>query len=214
MCTYCTPIPMSDGSSAPSAACCAMTSDAAARCHRRWHLRAGEQPRDLDLAGSGWGESHSSARGADAVGCRRLVTTAPGRSTTAVPSTCAPFATRRAWSRHAPARRAASVPLLTADDLTAMREGQPCLRSGDAQAGTPMPRWPRTMSSTPSPCAPPETRPSRPFLDQFTPVLRRVERLRFSSLSGRSSLALHERPSTSPRTAMPRSPRMSATRRG
>jgi DNA-binding GntR family transcriptional regulator len=30
-------------------------------------------------------------------------------------------------------------------------------------------------------------------LDQFTPVLRRLERLRFGSLSGRASVALHAR---------------------
>jgi DNA-binding GntR family transcriptional regulator len=33
----------------------------------------------------------------------------------------------------------------------------------------------------------------RAVLEQFTPVLRRVERLRFSSLSGRGSPAQHER---------------------
>lgn len=33
----------------------------------------------------------------------------------------------------------------------------------------------------------------RTVLEQFTPVLRRVERLRFSSLSGRESVALHDR---------------------
>lgn len=33
----------------------------------------------------------------------------------------------------------------------------------------------------------------RTVLEQFTPVLRRVERLRFSSLSGRDSVAQHER---------------------
>jgi DNA-binding GntR family transcriptional regulator len=33
----------------------------------------------------------------------------------------------------------------------------------------------------------------RRVLEQFTPVLRRVERLRFSSLSGRGSVAQHER---------------------
>ena len=33
----------------------------------------------------------------------------------------------------------------------------------------------------------------RSVLDQFTPVLRRLERLRFSSLVGRDSVALHER---------------------
>jgi DNA-binding GntR family transcriptional regulator len=33
----------------------------------------------------------------------------------------------------------------------------------------------------------------RAVVDQFTPVLRRLERLRFSSLNGRASVALHER---------------------
>ncbi|MET9554428.1 FCD domain-containing protein [Streptomyces sp. NPDC006645] len=33
----------------------------------------------------------------------------------------------------------------------------------------------------------------RAVLEQFTPVLRRVERLRFSSLSGRGSVAQHDR---------------------
>jgi DNA-binding GntR family transcriptional regulator len=32
----------------------------------------------------------------------------------------------------------------------------------------------------------------RTVLEQFTPLLRRVERLRFSSLTGRGSVALHE----------------------
>ncbi|GIF67624.1 hypothetical protein Ais01nite_56590 [Asanoa ishikariensis] len=31
------------------------------------------------------------------------------------------------------------------------------------------------------------------MLDQFTPALRRLERLRFASLSGRGSVAQHER---------------------
>jgi DNA-binding GntR family transcriptional regulator len=33
----------------------------------------------------------------------------------------------------------------------------------------------------------------RTVIEQFTPVLRRLERLRFSSLSGRSSVAQHDR---------------------
>jgi DNA-binding GntR family transcriptional regulator len=33
----------------------------------------------------------------------------------------------------------------------------------------------------------------RAVVEQFTPVLRRLERLRFSSLNGRASVALHER---------------------
>lgn len=33
----------------------------------------------------------------------------------------------------------------------------------------------------------------RSVLDQFTPALRRLERLRFASLSGRGSVAQHER---------------------
>ena len=34
----------------------------------------------------------------------------------------------------------------------------------------------------------------REVLDQFTPVLRRVERLRFSSLDARDSVTLHDPP--------------------
>ena len=69
------------------------------------------------------------------LGAAGLVTTAPGRSTTVAPLDVRTI--RDAQGVVAAMHRLAvqqTVPLLTADDLTAMR-GQPCFRSGDAQAG-------------------------------------------------------------------------------
>ena len=49
-----------------------------------------------------------------------------------------------------------------------------------------------TTSCTVSPWPYASNRALAAVLDQFTPVLRRAERLRFSSLGGRASLARHD----------------------
>jgi DNA-binding GntR family transcriptional regulator len=83
-----------------------------------------------------------------------------------------------------------AVPQLRAADLEAMREANKrfaaALRRGDADAaiaaddqfhGIPV----RAAANT----------ALEAVLEQYTPVLRRLERLRFSSLAGRDSVALH-----------------------
>ena len=85
-----------------------------------------------------------------------------------------------------------AVPLLTADDLTAMREANRAfaraMRRQDPDAALAADDEFHAI-----PVRATGNEALAAVLDQFTPVLRRVERLRFSSLSGRSSLALHER---------------------
>ncbi|WP_378739975.1 GntR family transcriptional regulator [Nocardia brasiliensis] len=122
-----------------------------------------------------------------------LVQTKPGRYTIVSPLDVR--AVRAAQSvttaMHELAVREA-LPNLSADELAAMREANSrfaeALRRNDVAAAIAADddfhRIPVTASANDA---------IRSVLEQFTPVLRRVERLRFSSLSGRSSVAQHER---------------------
>lgn len=122
-----------------------------------------------------------------------LVQTKPGRHTIVSPLDAR--AVRAAQSVTAAMHELAvreALPDLSAADLDAMREANTrfadALRRNDVDAaiaadddfhGVPV-----TVSANHA---------IRTVLEQFTPVLRRLERLRFSSLSGRGSVAQHER---------------------
>ena len=83
-----------------------------------------------------------------------------------------------------------AVPLLTDDDLAAMRAANDAfadaLRAGDVVAAVgaddTFHRIPVDRSGNQA---------IRAVLDQYTPVLRRVEHIRFASLRGRDSVAQH-----------------------
>lgn len=156
-------------------------------------LAPGEVLRDGDLAG--WlGVSRTPVREALLrLGQAGLVHPTPGRST--VVATLDRREIRSAQSVVAAMHRLAvqeSVGLLTAADVVAMREANDrfaeALRAGDVDAalaaddefhGIPV-----AAAGNPAICT---------VLDQFTPVLRRLERLRFGSLTGRTSVSLHAR---------------------
>ncbi len=156
-------------------------------------LAPGEQLRDQELAA--WlGVSRTPVREAllrlQQAG---LVVARPGRSTTV--AGVEPRAVRDAQAvvaaMHEVAVRAA-VPVLTTEDLDAMRDANRrfagALRRRDADAalaaddvlhGIPVQAAGNAAVAT--------------VLGEFTPVLRRVERLRFTSLAGRASVRLHDR---------------------
>lgn len=156
-------------------------------------LTPGERLRDQELAA--WlGVSRTPVREALLrLGQAGLVIAAPGRSTTV--ATLDARVLRGAQSVVAAMHRLAveqAVPQLGAADLAAMREANDrfaaALRRGDADAaiaadddfhGIPVRAAANTAVET--------------VLEQFTPALRRLERMRFSSLSGRASVALHHR---------------------
>jgi DNA-binding GntR family transcriptional regulator len=156
-------------------------------------LTPGERVRDQELAA--WlGVSRTPVREALLqLGQAGLVIAAPGRSTTI--ATLDARALRGAQSVVAAMHRLAveqAVPQLVAADLAAMREANErfaaALRRGDADAaiaaddefhGIPVKAAANTAVET--------------VLEQFTPALRRLERMRFASLSGRASVALHDR---------------------
>jgi DNA-binding GntR family transcriptional regulator len=156
-------------------------------------LEPGEQLRDGELAE--WlGVSRTPVREAllrlQQAG---LVVARPGRSTSV--ATLDGRAIRDAQavvaSMHELAVRQA-VPQLTGEDLEVMRAANKrfadALRSGDVDAA---------LAADDALHAVPVTSAAngalRSVLEQFTPTVRRLERLRFSSLSGRGSVALHER---------------------
>ncbi|WP_457255797.1 GntR family transcriptional regulator [Pedococcus sp. P5_B7] len=156
-------------------------------------LGPGEQLRDQELAA--WlGVSRTPVREAllrlQQAG---LVAALPGRSTTV--ASLDTRAARDAQAVVAEMHRLAvhdAVGLLTADDLARMRAANARFRlalgAGDAEgalaADDELHGIPVAAAGNAALAA---------VLDQFTPVLRRVERLRFSSLSGRGSVALHAR---------------------
>jgi DNA-binding GntR family transcriptional regulator len=121
-----------------------------------------------------------------------LVVAQPGRSTTV--SSLDMRAIRDARdvvaAMHELAVREA-VGSLTEADLVAMREANRRFRSaieqGDAEAAL---RADDELHGVPVAVA--ANRALTAVLDQFTPVLRRAERLRFSSQEGRASLARHD----------------------
>lgn len=155
-------------------------------------LLPGEQLRDHELA-SWLGVSRTPVREALLrLGQAGLVHSAPGRSTTV--ATLDARAIHDAQSVVAMMHRLAvqqAVPHLAAADLAAMRGANKrfaaALRRGDAEAaiaaddefhGIPV----RAAANT----------ALESVLEQYTPVLRRLERLRFSSLAGRESVGLHD----------------------
>ncbi|MFF4761683.1 GntR family transcriptional regulator [Streptomyces sp. NPDC001292] len=122
-----------------------------------------------------------------------LVRTKPGRYTMVSPLDVR--AARAAQSVTAAMHELAvreAMPNLSAAELDAMRDANArfadALRRNDVDAAIDTDDAFHGVAVTA--CANPAV---RTVLEQFTPVLRRVERLRFSSLSGRGSVAQHER---------------------
>lgn len=154
-------------------------------------LLPGERLRDHELA-TWLGVSRTPVREALLrLGQAGLVRSAPGRSTTV--ATLDARAIHDAQSVVAALHRLAveqAVPQLRSDDLAAMRAANErfaaALRRGDADGaiaaddefhGIPV----RAAANA----------ALEGVLEQYTPVLRRLERLRFSSLAGRESVHLH-----------------------
>ena len=152
----------------------------------------GEQLRDLELAE--WlGVSRTPVREALLrLAEAGLVVTQPGRSTTV--SSLDERAVRDARdvvaAMHGVAVREA-VGLLTAADLEAMREANrrfgSAIEEGDVDAAL---RADDELHGVLVAVA--ANRALTAVLDQFTPVVRRAERLRFSSVDGRASLERHD----------------------
>lgn len=151
----------------------------------------GEQLRDADLA-TWLGVSRTPVREALLrLGQTGLVVALPGRSTTV--STVDGRAVREARdvvaAMHELAVREA-VPSLTADDLAQMRRAKSAfaraVEAGDVEAALAaddeLHGVPVRVSGN---------RALTTVLEQFTPVLRRAERLRFASADGRGSVARH-----------------------
>ncbi|MGD9986718.1 GntR family transcriptional regulator [Pseudonocardia sp.] len=122
-----------------------------------------------------------------------LVQTRPGHSTVVSPVRARETAAAQSVvaAMHELATREA-VPLLSATDLDAMRAANArfadALRDNDIDAAVAADDdfHDVTVAASGNPAA-------RAVLDQFGPVLRRVERLRFGSLAGRASVAQHDR---------------------
>jgi len=156
-------------------------------------LEPGEQLRDQELAA--WlGVSRTPVREAILkLSQAGLVRAAPGRSTTVAELDAR--ATRDAQSVVAAMHRLAvadAVPLLQPGDLAAMRAANKrfaaALRKKDVDAAIDADDEFHAIPVRAAGNAALEA-----VLEQYTPVLRRVERLRFSSLGGRASVALHAR---------------------
>jgi DNA-binding GntR family transcriptional regulator len=154
-------------------------------------LEPGERLRDAEL-GVWLGVSRTPVREALArLEQAGLVITRPGRSTTVAPLDVR--AARDAQSVVAAMHQLAvrlAVPHLSDDDLARMSEANDrfskALRAGDVDAAL---QADDELHAVPVSAA--ANRAVQQVLEQFTPLLRRVERLRFSSLTGRGSVALH-----------------------
>jgi DNA-binding GntR family transcriptional regulator len=154
-------------------------------------LEPGERLRDAEL-GVWLGVSRTPVREALArLEQAGLVITRPGRSTTVAPLDVR--AARDAQSVVAAMHQLAvrlAVPHLTGSDLDRMRAANDrfaaALRAGDADAAL---HADDELHAVPVAAA--ANQAVRQVLEQFTPLLRRVERLRFSSLTGRGSVTLH-----------------------
>jgi DNA-binding GntR family transcriptional regulator len=152
----------------------------------------GEQLKDMELAA--WlGVSRTPVREAlMRLAEGGLVVAQPGRSTTV--STLDMRAVRDARdvvaAMHELAVREA-VAAITEADLSAMRDAnrqfRAALEAGDVDAAL---RADDDLHGVPVAVA--RNRALATVLGQFTPVLRRAERLRFASLGGRASLARHD----------------------
>ena len=156
-------------------------------------LVPGERLRDQELAA--WlGVSRTPVREALLrLAQAGLVHAAPGRSTTV--ATLDARAIRDAQAVVASMHRLAvehAVPQLTGTDIAAMREANSrfaaALRRGDADGAITADDEFHAVAVRAA-----ANRAIETVLEQFTPVLRRLERLRFASLSGRASVALHDR---------------------
>jgi DNA-binding GntR family transcriptional regulator len=154
-------------------------------------LAPGERLNDADL--SSWlGVSRTPIREALARLERAgLVQTKPGRSTIVSPldASSTRFAQSVAAAMHELAVREA-LPQFTADDIDAMREANEsfadALRRDDVEAALTADDAFHQVAVTAS------LNPViSSVLDQVTPLVRRAERLRFSSLIGRDSITLH-----------------------
>jgi DNA-binding GntR family transcriptional regulator len=156
-------------------------------------LEPGERLLDAEL--SSWlGVSRTPIREALArLEAAGLVETKPGRYTIVSPIEPRTVADAQAVTAamHELAVRAA-VPHLTAADLAAMRAANDAfataLDAGDVVAAIAADD---AFHAVPVDRA--DNAAVRVVLDQYTPVLRRVERIRFASLVGRESVAQHAR---------------------
>lgn len=155
-------------------------------------LAPGEQLRDVELAAR-LGVSRTPVREALLrLAEAGLVVAQPGRSTTVSSLNLRDIREARdvVAAMHELAVREA-VGGLTEADLDAMREANDRFRAaierGDVEAAL---RADDELHGIPVRVA--SNRALTSVLDQFTPVLRRAERLRFSSLGGRASLARHD----------------------
>ncbi|TCK22310.1 GntR family transcriptional regulator [Pseudonocardia endophytica] len=156
-------------------------------------LAPGEQLRDGELAQ--WlGVSRTPVREALLrLGQAGLVVAAPGRSTTvsSLDARAAHDAQAVVAAMHELAV-ATAVPLLTADDLASMRAANERFRTavatGDVDAA---------LAADDAFHAVPVRAGGNAaivsVLDQFTPLVRRLERVRFATLAGRASVARHAR---------------------
>ncbi|WP_328990844.1 GntR family transcriptional regulator [Kribbella sp. NBC_01245] len=152
----------------------------------------GEQLRDVDLA-TWLGVSRTPVREALLrLAEAGLVVAQPGRSTTVSSMNLRAVSEARdvVGAMHELAIREA-VGSLTETDLDAMREANDRFRAaiekGDVEAAL---RADDELHGIPVKVA--SNRALIAVLDQFTPVVRRAERLRFSSLGGRASVARHD----------------------
>lgn len=156
-------------------------------------LAPGEQLKDLELAD--WlGVSRTPVREAlQRLSAAGLVVASPGRSTvvTALDVRAVREARDVVAAMHEVAVRE-SVASLTAKDLKAMRAANrrfgAALRRGDVAAAL---EADDELHGVPVVVA--DNRAVVAVLAQFTPVVRRAERLRFSTRAGRDSVALHDR---------------------
>ncbi|WP_219106639.1 GntR family transcriptional regulator [Austwickia sp. TVS 96-490-7B] len=156
-------------------------------------LAPGQVLRDAEVA-SWLGVSRTPVREALLrLGTSGLVRATPGRST--VVATIEPGAVRDAQCVVASMHRLAvevAVPRLSAEEVAAMRDANDrfaaALTAGDVDAALAaddeLHAVPVRASGNDAVAT---------VLEQFTPVVRRVERLRFASLAGRESIFLHAR---------------------
>lgn len=152
----------------------------------------GEQLRDADLA-TWLGVSRTPVREALLrLAEAGLVVTKPGRSTMVSPLNVREVLDARevVAAMHQVSVREA-VGRLTPADIDAMREAngrfRAAIKKGDVDAAL---RADDDLHGVPVEVA--ANRAVKAVLEQFSPVLRRLERLRFSSLGGHASVARHE----------------------
>ncbi|MFZ2502929.1 MAG: GntR family transcriptional regulator [Nocardioides sp.] len=156
-------------------------------------LEPGQQLRDLDLAEQ-LGVSRTPVREALLkLADSGLVVALPGRSTVVAQLVADDVRDARdvVAAMHEVAVRTA-VGRITAADLAAMRSAnqrfEQALERSDIEAAL---RADDDFHQVPVVVS--ANRAAQSVLDQFTPVVRRAERLRFSGVTGRDSVALHER---------------------